>query len=112
MSNNLPAIRIRGGIIRNRDKQRDKAVAEAVADIHAEMFIERARGGAERDLAVLKAADIGHVTRQSMAEAADTAACAAAYIEANPLATKSVIRLHETGVRGLDRHLRQFTREG
>jgi hypothetical protein len=112
MSNNLPARRSFGGLVHSRDKQRDKAVVEAVADIHAEMFIERARDTAERDLALLRANDVGQVTRHAMAEAADIAACAAAYIDVNPLAAKVVTQLGETGVRGLDRHLRQFTREG
>jgi ferritin-like protein len=107
-NSNLPARRSFGGLVRNKDRQ----VAEAVAEIHAEMFVERARDTAERDIALLRATDIGQVTRHSMAEAADIAACAAAYIDANPLAAKVVTQLGETGVRGLDRHLRQFTREG
>lgn len=108
-NSNLPARRSLGGLAQ---RGRDRRVADAVADIHAEMFVERAQDSAERDLAVLKAADIGHVTRQSMAEAADIAACAAAYIDANPLAAKVVTQLGETGVRGLDRQLRRFTKEG
>jgi len=109
MSNsNLPARRSLGGLVRSRDKR----VGEAVADLHAEMFVARAQDAAERDLAVLRAADIGHVTRQSMAEAADIAGCAAAYAEANPLAAKAVAQLGDTGIRGLDRQLRRFTREG
>jgi hypothetical protein len=108
MSDNLPARRGLGGLIQRRDRR----VADAVAEIHAEMFVERAQDSADRDLAVLKAADIGHVTRQSMAEAADIAGCAAAYAEANPLAAKAVAQLGETGIRGLDRQLRRFAREG
>lgn len=92
--------------------RQDRRTAQAVSTIHAEMFVERATASAERDLALLMATDIGQVTRHSMAEAADIAGCAAAYSEANPLAAKSVNKLGETGVRGLDRHLRRFTREG
>jgi ethanolamine utilization protein EutP (predicted NTPase) len=105
---NLPARRVFGGLVRSSDRR----VASAVADIHAEMFVARAGDAAERDLAILKASDIGVVTRASMAEAADIASCAGAYAEANPRAAKAVAQLGETGVRGLDRRLRRFTREG
>lgn len=108
-SSNLPVRRGLGGLVQ---RNKDRRVADAVADIHAEMFVERAGDAAERDLAILKASDIGVVTRASMSEAADIAGCAGAYAEANPLAAKAVSQLGETGIRGLDRQLRRFTREG
>jgi hypothetical protein len=108
-SPNLPARRTFGGLVQ---RSKDRQVASAVADIHADLLVERAGAAAERDLAILKASDIGVVTRASMAEAADIAGCAGAYAEANPLAAKAVAQLGETGIRGLDRQLRRFTREG
>jgi hypothetical protein len=104
----LPARRRFAGLARNQDRR----LAGEVGDIHDEMFVERARDAAARDLAILKMSDVGHVTRHSMAEAADIAGCAGAYAEANPLAAKAVARLGETGVRGLERELRRLTKEG
>ncbi len=108
-SPNLPARRSFGGLIQ---RSKDRQVADAVADIHAEMFVVRARAAAERDLAVLKGTDTSVVTRHLMAEAALIAGDAAIHTEANPLAAKAVAQIGETGVRGLDRQLRRFTREG
>jgi hypothetical protein len=86
--------------------------AKQVAAIQEAAFIERTHDAALRDLAVLRAADIGHVTRQSMAEAADIAECLSAYARASPLAAQAATKIGETGIRGLDGSLRNFIKEG
>jgi hypothetical protein len=56
--------------------------------------------------------DIGHVTRQGMAEAADVAGCLSAYAQADPLAAQAASKIADTGIRGLDGTLRRYLREG
>jgi len=105
---NLPVRRSSGLLAALQGNQ----TAKQVAAIQEAAFIERANDAALRDLALLKAADIGHVTRQSMAEAADIAGCLSAYAQADPLAAQAVSKIGETGIRGLDGALRNFIKEG
>jgi hypothetical protein len=105
---NLPARSLFGSAVARQDRR----TASEVGAIHAEMFVERARDAAQRDLAILKMSDIAHVGRHGMAEAADVANCVSAHIEANPISAKAVTQLAETTVRGLERELRRLTKEG
>jgi hypothetical protein len=84
--------------------------AKKVAAIQEAAFIERAHDAALRDLTALRLADIGHTTRQGIAEAADIVGCLTAHAETNPLAAQAASRLGETGIQGLDRELRHFTK--
>jgi hypothetical protein len=105
---NLPARRSSGFLA----ALQGSSTARQVAAIQEAAFIERAHDATLRDLAVLKATDIGHVTRASMAEAADIAGCLSAYAQADPLAARAVSKIGETGIRGLDGSLRNFIKEG
>lgn len=105
---NLPVRSMFGNTLARQDRR----TAEAVGAIHAEMFVERARDAAERDLAILKTSDIGHVGRHCIAEAADVVDCMTSRIERNPVSAKAITNLTETTIRGMERELRRLTKEG
>ncbi len=106
MPNNLPVRRSSGFLPAFQGNQ----TAKQVAAIQEAAFIERAADAARRDIAVLKAADIGCVTRASMDEAADIVGRLSSY--ADPLAAHAASKIGETGINGLNGSLRQFIREG
>src|ERR1700730_10616041 len=95
---NLPARMFSGRLARQ-----GLPTAREVGAIHGEIFVERARAAAERDLAILKISDIAHVGRHTIAEAGDIAACVTAQIEANPVSARPVSQIAETTIRGMER---------
>lgn len=87
-------------------------VAKQTTAIQEDAFLERVHASTQRDLAVLRAVDIGHTARVSMGEAAEVIDRLTSHVEANPLSARAVAKIAETATQGLDSNLRQFLDQG
>lgn len=92
--------------------RRDRQTGRAVAELHAELFVERARDAARRDLAVGRIQDIGLLTEHALAEGAAIAATLKAEMDAAPFAATALAGIAEEGINGIRREQRRFALEG
>jgi len=89
----------------------DRAIGQALAVIQTGAYLERASDEVRRNLALGRMSDIGMATRHGIDEGAEIVGDMCARIERDPVSAGAVSKIAETGIRGLDRVLRQLTEE-
>jgi hypothetical protein len=108
MPPNLPILRPRPGLLATRH---DRDIAKRVGEIQGELFVERARDVARRDLAKGRMSDIHDVTDHALSEGLGIMEDYKANNDAAPFVNDALRGIAEDGMLGIRQISRRFSRE-